>query len=331
MISLGPRGQLVDSLEAAEIPVTCLNAKGLFSLPSVLFQLIRELRRLRPQVVQTFLFHANILGRFAARFAEIPIVVSGLRVAEHRSQWYGCIDRWTNFLVKTNVCVSHGVADFAEQSEGLPRSKLVVIPNSVDADRFMTARPADLTSCEIPAGSLVLIAIGRLDHQKGIDILIDSLQFIDVIEAHVHVLIVGEGSEANDLRARAAKSKHSSRIHFANRRDDVPQLLAASYALILPSRWEGMPNVVLEAMAAGLPVIATRVEGIAELIRDHVNGLIIAPENPSELADAITWILSHPEFRMGAQSESQAIIQKQFTQDCVTEAYAAIYRSLMRG
>jgi starch synthase (maltosyl-transferring) len=328
VISLGPRGELVDPLEEAGIPVTCLNAKGPFSLPRVLVRLTSELRTLRPKIMQTFLFHANILGRIAARFARVPIVVSGLRVAEHRSRWYGRIDRWTNSLVKMNICVSQGVA-LSESSVGLRPSKLVVIPNSVQAERFMNARPADLRPLGIPGGSLVFISIGRLDRQKGIDVLIDSLSYLESLDSRVHFLVVGDGGEHDALRRQAAHNRYADRVHFANRRDDIPQLLAASYALVLSSRWEGMPNVVLEAMAAGKPVIATRVEGIAELIKHLVNGLIVEPQNPQELAIAISWLLDHPQFASTAGHESQTIVQQQFTQDKITDAYLEIYLHLL--
>lgn len=329
VICLAPRGHFADVLESANVPVKCLNAKGIRSLPRVFFLLTRELQRLRPALVQTFLFHANILGRIAARIAGIPVVVSGLRVAEHRSLWYGRIDRWTNSLVATNVCVSQGVADFSERITGLKRTKLCVIPNAVDAERFANASPADLTTFGIPPGSRVLITVGRLDHQKGIDLLLSAISLMKPLEDDVHFLIVGDGEQAQTLRQQTIRDGLPARVHFIGRRDDVPSLLAASTALVLPSRWEGMPNVILEAMAAGLPVIATDVEGIAELVRDRVTGLIVPPENPVELASAICWLLTEPDFRSEAEKKSQNIAASNFTQQLVTNEYVNVYRKLL--
>lgn len=329
VICLGPRGAFADVLESAGVPAICLNARGTFSVPRVLWQLTGELRRLRPALLQTFLFHANILGRIAARLAGVKVVVSGLRVAEHRSAWYGRIDRWTNSLVNVNVCVSHGVATFSENEVGLRRSKLVVIPNAVDVDRFASATPADLTSFGIPSGSRVLISIGRLEHQKGIDVLIEAIPKIDSLPGDVHFLIVGNGPDAKRLQDQAAELGLNRCVHFANRRDDVPQLLASSTALILPSRWEGMPNVVLEAMAAGKPVIASRVEGVDELVREGITGRTVSPENPESLAAQIGCLLENKSFVDTAGSHAQQLVKERFTTQEMISSYTNLYAKLI--
>ena len=301
VVCLGPRGHFAEVLESAGVPVHCLNATGVFSLPRVLFQLTREIRRLQPAVVQTFLFHANILGRIAAKLAGVKVVVSGLRVAERRNSWHGRIDRWTNGLVVSNVCVSQGVAEFSQRVTGLDPAKLVVIPNSVDSDRFAGAPAADLSLFDIPKGSKVL-------------------------PSDVYFLIVGDGPDFEKLRLQIAQSKLTRQIRLAGRREDVPQLLKASLALILPSRWEGMANVVLEAMAAGLPVIATQVEGISELVQHGITGLVVASEKPVELKSAINHLLTHPDFIAAAAKNSETLVKKEFTTKASTDAYCNLYR-----
>ena len=326
VISLGQRGVFADVLESQGIPVISLNARGLFSFPRVLWQLTRHLNRLRPAIVQTFLFHANIVGRIAAKLAGVKVVVSGLRVAERRSDWFGRIDRWTNGLVTTNVCVSQGVADFSAQRVRLDPRKLVVIPNSVDADRFSAAKPADLTSLGIPPGQRVLISIGRLDRQKGFDVLIDAVAQVKTWPEDFIFLLVGDGPEAAVLQHQVDQAGLTNQIRFAGRREDIPHLLAASFALILPSRWEGMPNVVLEAMAAGLPVVATRVEGISELVQEGLTGLVVAPEDARGLGVAIQQLLFSPDFARTAGVESQRAVNNGFTAQAVVESYANLYR-----
>jgi len=326
VVCLGPRGHFAEVLESAGVPVHCLNATGVFSLPRVLFQLTREIRRLQPAVVQTFLFHANILGRIAAKLAGVKVVVSGLRVAERRNSWHGRIDRWTNGLVVSNVCVSQGVAEFSRRVTGLDPAKLVVIPNSVDSDRFAGAPAADLSLFDIPKGSKVFISVGRLDRQKGFDVLIDAVSLLNPLPSDVYFLIVGDGPDFEKLRLQIAQSKLTRQIRLAGRREDVPQLLKASLALILPSRWEGMANVVLEAMAAGLPVIATQVEGISELVQHGITGLVVASEKPVELKSAINHLLTHPDFIAAAAKNSEALVKKEFTTKASTDAYCNLYR-----
>lgn len=330
VICLGPPGHFADVLTSAGIDVVCLNAKGLWSVPRIFYRVTKELRRFQPVLLQTFLFHANIVGRIAARLAGVKTVVSGLRVAERRAGWHGIIDRWTNGLVKTNVCVSRGVADFSRDVVGLSPSKLVVIPNAVQVEQFAKAAPANLTQFGIPAGSQTFISIGRLDRQKGFDVLIDAVAALTSLPADIYFLIVGEGPESGDLQEQVIRANLSDRIRFSSRRSDVPNLLAASMALILPSRWEGMPNVVLEAMAAGRPVIATQVEGIAELVQDGVTGLIVQPEQPGELARAIQRLLADPHFVVSAGTESQALVLKSFTTQQSVTAYEHLYETLLK-
>ena len=326
---LGSHGHFVAELAAAQVPVTCLNARGLFSSPRVLFRLTRELRAWRPTIVQTFLFHANMLGRIAARCAGVPVVVSGLRVAERRSPWYGRLDRWTNGLVATNVCVSRGVAEFSERTVGLDPEKSVVIPNAVNIERFSDAVPANLENVGIPKGSRVFISIGRLEQQKGFDVLLDAIPLIDSLPKDVHFLIVGEGCDANRLRAHVERNQLTRIVHFLSRRNDIPELLAASIGLILPSRWEGMPNVVLEAMAAGRTVVATNVEGISELVQDGVTGWIVPPDQPKPLAEAIQRLLRDENFRIKAGELAQRIVAESFMPSAVTVAYVNLYRDLI--
>ena len=329
VICLGRSGHFVPILEAAGIPVICLNATGALSLPRVLLELIRHLRRIRPALVQTFLSHANLLGRFAAWFARGPVVVSGLRVAEHQSRWHGVLDRWTNRLVSMNVCVSRGVAVFSEKQVGLAAEKLRVIPNAVDINRFACATPVDLRPLGIPDSSRVLITIGRLHRQKGIDVLIESIRRLDPLPDDVHFLIVGTGPERDRLQQQVQAHHLESKIHFSGARQDVPQLLASSAALILPSRWEGMPNVVLEAMAAGLPVVCTAVEGVDELIVGGENGLVANVEDPIDLATKLQAIFNSEIDRNRARAVSKEIVMKDFTIESIVEKYSALYQNLI--
>src|SRR5262249_6138085 len=142
------------------------------------------------------------------------------------------------------------------------------------------ARPADLASLGIPSGSQVLLTIGRLDPQKGLHDLIEAAGLICAKYPRAHFLLVGEGPQRVALERAIREKGLGDRIHLAGWRADIPEILAAGYALVLSSHWEGMPNVVLEAMAAGLPVVATRVEGISELVVEGQTGVIVAPRSP---------------------------------------------------
>lgn len=322
----GP-GALVDTLHTAGIPTTCLRARGKTDW-GVVVRLRRELRRFQPEILQTFLFHANIAGRIAGRLAGIPHCVSGIRVAERRSRWSLWLDRITNGLVDINVCVSGAVADFSVKVAHLPGDKVTVIPNGVDVASFAGAEPLDLATFGVPSSTKVIVAVGRLDPQKG---LVDLLEaFSNVVTKHndVHLLLVGDGPERDRLARIVIDKGLTSRVHFAGWRPDVPRILKSAYCLALSSRWEGMPNVVLEAMAAGLPVVATRVEGVDDLVAVGT-GRVVLPASPTELSIALDCLLRDPASarRMGEAGRERA--KAHFSWEKMAESYDALYRRLL--
>jgi len=326
---LGPEGALVQPIRDAGIPIMCFGATGIVD-SFVVFRLASQLEKFRPAVLQSFLFHANIMGRIAAKLSRVPVVVSGIRVAERRSRWPLRIDRWTNSLVDQNVAVSQSVANFTIDSANLSEKKVTVIPNGVDCRRFKAAIPTDLISeFGIPADDRVLLFVGRLEHQKAPELLMQSAPSILTEFNDCHLLLVGEGPMATELAEEAKLSAFSHRIHFAGRRKDVPSLMRASTLLLSPSRWEGMPNVVLEAMAAGLPVVATDVEGVAELIEDSVSGWLVGPNSAQKFASALIEVLKTPHNLPHVATTAQTIVSERFTYEAMTQRYTSLYRDLL--
>jgi starch synthase (maltosyl-transferring) len=328
VLCLSGPGAMVEVLHSAGIPVTCLGARGRSDW-GVILRLKRELRQFQPEIVQTFLFHANIAGRLAGRLARVPHCVSGIRVAERRSRWPLWLDRVTNRLVATNVCVSRAVADFSINVARLPRAKVVVIPNGVDVAPFATAAPIDLSALGLPASARMIIAVGRLDPQKGLVHLLEAFPTLAAEHDDVHLLLVGDGPERARLARIVAEQGLTHRVHFAGWRPDVPRLLKSAYCLALPSLWEGMPNVVLEAMAASLPVVATRVEGVDELVVPDQTGLIVPPGSPTELGDALESLLSDSDRARAMGKAGRERVESQFSWDTAAASYEALYRQIL--
>jgi glycosyltransferase involved in cell wall biosynthesis len=327
---LGPPGPFAGVLQDDGVSVRCFDAVHQWDAPRVLWQLRRELSAWRPQLLQTFLFHANILGRLAGRRAGVPRIVCGQRVAERRTSWHGRLDRWTDRWVDRHVCVSQGVAEFCEHVVGLPREKLHVIPNGIEYERFATASPIDWTELGLPRDAQVVLCIGRLEPQKGIDDLLTA--WADVVPAHpsAHLVIVGDGPDRATLERQAEGLALRARVHFLGRRDDVPRFLQGAVGLALPSRWEGMPNVVLEAMAAAKPVVATQVEGTAELVVPERTGWLVPVSHPPALASALRELLNHPERATNFGVEAQRLSKSQFAADKIVAAYDRLYRELLQ-
>lgn len=326
---LSKPGALVSDLERAGIPVTCYGANRSWHAARTFFALRRDLQTWQPQLLQTFLFHANFLGRLAGWSAGVPCIVSGLRVAERRARGHLLLDRWTNRLVATNVCVSRSVAEFSVAVGGLSFAKVPVIHNGVDAAAFAAAESASFTEFGIPASARVALTVGRLDPQKGLRTLLDAAPSLTAEFPDLHFLIVGEGPQRGELESVIAARGLQQRVHLAGWRGDVPRLLKAAHLFVFPSLWEGLPNAVLEAMAAGLPVVSSRVEGAEELIDSGRTGLLVAPSAADELSDALRQVLrdeSHAR-RLGAAAQETAL--REFSWDRMAENYSALYRNLL--
>lgn len=328
---LADRGPLADNLDAANVPLTCLNVRSSRDV-GVIGRLTRALREFQPELLQTFMFHGNIVGRVAAWRAGVPHVVAGVRVVEPDMQWRMRLDRWTSGLVDHTVCVSKAVAE-TYQELGYRQEQLTVVPNGVDFERFANAEPADLTVFGIPEDARTIIGVGRLHPQKGFDNLIAA--FADIVApAHdddsPHLLVIGEGPEQQTLQKQIELLGLVEFVHLIGRQPDVAPLLRAADLFVLSSRWEGMPNVLLEAMAAGLPCIAMNVEGVAELITDENTGLCVSVDDTDEfLFAAIQRLLEDTTFAAQIAAAGQARVREEFTWEQTIRGFEAVWERVL--
>jgi glycosyltransferase involved in cell wall biosynthesis len=332
---LGPRplraeASCVPALEAASIEIHCLDARGIWQFPIVAHRLKRLLAAQNPQVLQTFMFHANILGRIAARRAGVKAVASGIRVAERFAGWHIRLDRLTQRWVDRYVCVSQAVAEFTRDRLGLPPKKLVVIPNGIDLAKY-PARPADLTALGIAPRRRIITFVGRLEQQKSVDWLIATAPEWLAKLPDCELLLVGDGPMRASLEATGKALGIADRVHFAGWLPDVAEVLAASDLLVLPSAWEGMPNVVLEAMASGLAVVATDVEGVRELLGPNVANQTIWHGDTRALVDAITAFMLDPALSKAVGMANRRRAEESFGIAGMVRAYEGLWRSLARG
>jgi glycosyltransferase involved in cell wall biosynthesis len=331
---LAPRpsdDRLVEQLRAARVPVEFLGARSWRAFFAAKARLRQRLAVQSPHVLQTFLFHANVLGPLAAASAPPPRIVLGVRVADP-SPWRRWLESRLMHRADRVVCVSRSVAAIVGAKTRVAPEKLVVIPNGLEESAFASTPAADLRPLGVAENRRVLLFVGRLHRQKGLDWLLAILPSIFGQLPDHDLLLVGEGPQRAMLQRMARSPNLRDRVHFVGRRDDVLALLRACDVLLLPSRWEGMPNVVLEAMAAGRPVVASRVEGVAELLGD--DGADLQSVEPGDAAAFITRVVS---FAQNAALAGQAGIGNQrraatqFRLADMVARYETLYESLVRG
>lgn len=331
---LGPRPaseveSCVPALESAGIEVCCLDGRSNWQAARLIGRMTRRLTEQRPALLQSFLFHANLAGRIAARRAGVRRVVSGIRVAERHSRWHLWADRLTTGWVDRYVCVSEAVAQFTAEQGRIPLKKLVVIPNGIDLSKYPATAPARHESLGIPAGRRLVTYVGRLERQKGVGWLLETAPTWLSQVPDCDILLVGKGPERPRLETLGAELGIAERVHFLGWRPDVAEILAASVALVLPSLWEGMPNVVLQAMASGLPVVATDVEGVKELLGPEAQFQTVAYGDSVGLGQSLVRVLSRPDESRQLGRRNRVRVEVEFTLRRMVAAYEELWLSLL--
>jgi glycosyltransferase involved in cell wall biosynthesis len=330
--SLAPRpptgkDQLIVQLEKAGVPIHFLGLRSAWQFLPAISRLTRLLREQQPQIVQTFLFHANVAGTLAARRAGVPHVATGVRVADPRRSraW---VERWACRNVDRIVCVSESVAKHC-RTGGFRSESLTVIPNGVQVAEFANAQPIDLAKLGLPPGRKAIVYVGRLDAQKGLaDLLAATPHLFQQLPEH-DLVLVGDGPQRQFLETTAKSLQQEQRLHFTGWRADIPAILAAAEMLVLPSRWEGMPNVVLEAMAAGKPVVVRRVEGTEELLGE-LGREQIADAGPKELlADRVIHLAHNSQLAMDLGRLNQQRARQLFSIEGMVEKYELVYAAII--
>jgi starch synthase (maltosyl-transferring) len=175
----------------------------------------------------------------------------------------------------------------------------------------------------------VVLSVGRLDPQKGLLTLLAAAPDLVSQFPDVHFLIVGEGPQRSELERTIQHKNLAGRVHLAGWRSDVPQLMGAAFCLALPSIWEGMPNVVLEAMAAGLPIVCSNVEGSEELVISGQTGLVFASGAPDELASSLRTLLADGAYASAMGRAAQERVRREFSWERMVAAYEDLYMRLV--
>jgi starch synthase (maltosyl-transferring) len=330
VINLGGEEPLAAELRRAGFEVTCLGVSKRKPVKAVR-QLAAALREQKPQILQCFMFHANVAGRLAAVLARVPWVLGGLRVAEHEKSWHLIVDRLTNRLSSGSVCVSEGVRRFSVTYGGLPESRLTVIPNGVNIAVIDAASPIDRKTIGMGPKQHIALFVGRLDAQKGLPYLLDAAEIVAAKIPNWHLVMIGrEGSESDWFRQRLAESPALTRhVHWLGFRSDVAALLKASDVMVLPSLWEGMPNVVLEAMACARAVIGTDVEGTNELVIPGQTGWLVPPETVQPLADALLSAATEVKTVNSYGKAGRERVEKSYSLSNTIQAYDKLWTELL--
>lgn len=308
---------------------------------AVTFQRLTALfRQERPEIVHTHTSKAGVLGRLAAWRARVPVVVH----TPHGHVFYGHFGRLASrvFLTVERLLARRTTwliaLTEAEREEHLKLSvgrpdRFVVVPSGIDLERFRRAvalprRPPE--GLVLPADAVLVGSVGWLTRVKGHRVLIEAVARLKEAHPRLHLMLVGSGDLRDEFERLARRLGLGDRVHFLGARQDVPECLAAMDLFVLPSLNEGMGRALVEAMAAGRPVVASRVGGVPAIIQDRVTGVLVPPGDPAALAGTLDELLRRPDQARALGAAAALAIGERFGTEAMARAVEQVYEEALQ-
>jgi glycosyltransferase involved in cell wall biosynthesis len=333
-------GGFVRELDERGIPLHEYGISTFFSANAVAQQakLARYVRRNRVDIVHTYNFYGNVFGILPARAAGAPVVVASIRdrgvyLTPMQQRVQRLICRLADRILVNAEAVKRWLI-----AQGFDAARIVVIPNGVELGRFERRPDIERIRMElgVPSASRLVAVVSRLNRLKGIEHFLEAAAIVGNRFPDARFLVVGDTNPHDRpyfsvLTGLAERLGISSRVIFTGVRTDVPDLLAATAVSVLPSLNEALSNVLLESMAAGAPVVATRVGGTEEAVEDGVNGLLVPPSDPGALALGIDRLLADPALAARLSHAGRQSIRDRFSMDRMVDATERLYASLLEA
>ncbi|MDY6861423.1 MAG: glycosyltransferase [Thermodesulfobacteriota bacterium] len=338
--SLKIKGELGKEIEQRGIPVISLNLpkktgiKTLFSYFPAIFKLIRIIRNTKPTIIHSLLFQANLAGRISGKICRVPLIINSFRTMEKEKKYQLFIDKITWYPADYFHAVSNMVRNFIIKKIRIPSYKVFAIPNGVIRDWYREnkeCRENIRNELRIAHHDRVISIIGRLRKEKGHAVLIKALPEVLNKFPLLKLLIVGEGEEKAHLQMLVKKLKLESRVIFKNFIKDLSPIFSITEILIVPSLHEGMPNIILEAMAAKVAVIASKAGGIPEVIEDRKNGILLPETNPETISIAIINLLENHTLKERLKKDALIRIEQDFNIVEIVKKFEKKYIELLKN
>ncbi|MBI5740615.1 MAG: glycosyltransferase [Nitrospirae bacterium] len=332
VLCIRDKGEIGREIEGMGIDVISLNRDSKAADVRIIKDILKVMRKQNISLVHTHLYHANMYGRTAAFLAEVPVVST-----EHNAYpKYKFKRRIVNWLLAKRtgkiVAVSDAVKNHIVARDWITPTKVEVIHNAVDISRFdsVTRETSRQKLCIAPE-SLVIGTVGRLIEQKGHIYLIEALHAVREAVPQIKLVLAGSGTLETSLKNEVSAKGLDEHVMFLGQRRDIPDILKAMDIFVLPSLWEGLPMVLLEAMASGLPIVATSVSGVTEIVRDEINGIIVPARNKTALAGAIIGLSADSVKRKAFGRSGRKMVEDRFSSVRMAARLDSVYKSLIQN
>jgi L-malate glycosyltransferase len=332
---LRAKGPLLERLRGTAVEVREFHPAGGLDTPAGLYLVLRLswfLRRQKFDIVHTHDLWSNLLGVPAARLAGVRAIISSQRDLAHLDWYRGKRRVWLRRIQKLSGAVlanASSIRDALIAEDGFAPEKVRVIHNGVDIEKFQASRGDRDRLFPGVDGKLVVLVGNMHSDVKGHPWLIDAAPAVIREFPSTRFVLVGDGEQRCSFEKQVADLGLQQNFLFLGRRADIPEILASCDIAMLPSRAEGLPNAVLEYMAAGLPTIVSRAGGSAELVQDGVNGLVVPPEDSAALAAALLKLLRDPGLARQLAQNGHEFTVRNFSFERLVREVDALYTSLL--
>jgi len=325
--SLGMGNKIEGHFDALDIPFVNFERRRRID-PKLILDVAKIIREHQIDIVMTTLFYADVVGALASAISPNKAVFSWETISApewllwHRLYAYRFAMRYCTKVIS----VSQATAKWLVEKRGVPEDKVMVIPYGVNLKEFKYDRNDSLRhELGIDNETKVVGVVARLHPQKGHCYLIEAAQKIVKSHPKVKFVFVGDGELREELQTLVKQKGLTEFFQFLGFRKDVKDLLRVFDVFVLPSLYEGLPNVILEAMASGLPVVATAVDGTVELIENDKSGYLVEPRNPAILSEKITTLLQDERIRKNFGKSGRMRVEKDYSLDLQVSSFQNLY------
>ena len=341
IISLTDSTDFKQRLKRKDVEIYCLNKKPGHDI-GLYFRLWKLLRKLKPAITHT--------RNLAALEMVVISMLAGVKRRVHSEHGWGMSDlngtnqkyrmlrKYMSMLVHRYIGLSKHIINYLHQDAGIAKSKLTQIYNGVDADRFNLEKQQSLNADTFPEGfiqqdTILIGTVGRMEPVKDQLTLVDA--FIQLVKQNtqyqerLRLVLIGDGELRPQAQSRLDQADLSEQAWLPGSRDDVNSLMNCMDIFVLPSRNEGISNTILEAMATGLPVVATRVGGNPELVVEGETGILVSAADATEMMQALSIYVENEEKRRSDGKSARELIAKRFRIEHMVENYISVYDEIM--
>ncbi len=330
IVSLTPLGPMGLQARGLGLTTDSLEMRRGVPDPRGLARLVRIVRAWKPDVVHSHMVHANLMGRVLRLLVPVPVLVSTIHNVYEGGPLLMAGYRLSNGLVDHMTIISQAAADRFIGERIVPGRLLTVIANGVDTDRMRNlppeARDALRRAIGVSDEEFIWLAVGRFEVAKDYPNMLRAFKEVRSREPQAVLVIVGQGSLQGEAEALAHELGLRNAVRFLGARDDVPAVMSAGDGYVMSSAWEGMPMVLLEAAAAGLPIVATAVGGNGEVVRAGESGFLAPARDPEALGQAMLRLMALPaEQRRGMGERGREHVRANYGLHRVAERWERVY------